>query len=769
MNELRLDFLPIEVAEQLAVHWTSIRQAADEQNLALDTAIQLRATEQPALGDQLAMALIGSEFFIEQCRRSPKMLITLLQRDLLHRKVSAVELRGSLAKAFAEVDDFDHLCRRIRQFRNRQMCRIIFRDFNRLASMEDTTAELSALADCCIDLSLQWLHQRQCAEMGTPVNEEGVPQQMVVVGMGKLGAGELNLSSDIDLIFAFPERGQTRGGKKEVDNQTFFLKLGQQLIKVLDQHTADGFVFRVDMRLRPWGQSGALALNFDAFEAYYRDHGREWERYAMIKARIVAGDLLNGEQLMSMLRPFVYRKYVDYSVIDALRSMKQMITREVTRRGLSNDVKLGSGGIREVEFIAQVFQLIRGGRDIDLQDRRLLRNLQLLKEYEYLPVQVVDELSSAYRFLRNSEHAIQGYQDKQTQALPMEEIHRLRHAVVMGYTDWQSYSEALEAHRSAVALHFKYLIAEPEDDQQSDELAKEWGDVWLGIVDQQQAVEWLQQHGFEAVEDAWRQLCMLRDSKRVKIMQEAGRKRLDAFMPRLLAAVAEQENASSLLLRMIPFVEAVLRRSAYMVLLLENPHALEQLVILCSASRWIAKQLADRPALLDELLNVESLYTVPDKQTLADELRTQLLRLPEEDVEGQMDVLRYFRSAHVLHVMASEVTGRLPLMKVSDYLTFIAEVILQQVFDLAWAAMTLKHGRPQQQGGGLCDPAFVIIGFGKLGGLEMGHASDLDLVFLHDGDIMADTDGGRPISGQVFFTRLGQKNYSLFDHDDDTG
>ncbi|CAH0992842.1 Bifunctional glutamine synthetase adenylyltransferase/adenylyl-removing enzyme [Sinobacterium norvegicum] len=757
MDQLSLDFLPVELAEQLASHWTSIRLAAEEQGLALDAAIQLRAVEQGELGKQLAMAMVGSEFFIDQCRRNPAMLMTLLQRDLLHRKVNAVELRGSLAKFLAEVEDFDQLCRAIRQFRNRQMCRIIFRDFNRLASMQDTTAELSALADCCIDLSLQWLYQRQCADMGTPVNEAGMPQRMVVVGMGKLGAGELNLSSDIDLIFAFPERGQTRGGKKEIDNQTFFLKLGQQLIKALDQHTADGFVFRVDMRLRPWGQSGALALNFDAFEAYYRDHGREWERYAMIKARIVAGDMLNGEQLMGMLRPFVYRKYVDYSVIDALRSMKQMITREVARRGLNNDVKLGSGGIREIEFIAQVFQLIRGGRDVELQDRRLLRNLKLLKEYEYLPAEAVDELDAAYRFLRNSEHVIQGYQDKQTQALPMEEIHRLRHAVVMGFSDWQSYSEALDIHRSAVAMHFKYLIADPDEDQQNDEVGKEWGDIWLGIAEQQQAVEWLHRHGFDEVDDAWRQLCLLRDSKRVQMMQEAGRKRLDAFMPRLLAAVSEQENASALLLRMIPFVEAVLRRSAYMVLLMENPQALEQLVILCAASRWIAKQLADRPALLDELLNVESLYTVPDKQTLADELRTQLLRLPEDDLEGQMDVLRYFRSAHVLHVMASEVTGRLPLMKVSDYLTFIAEVILQQVIDLAWAAMTLKHGRPQRQGGGACDPGFIIVGYGKLGGLEMGHASDLDLVFLHDGDIMADTDGDKPISGQVFFTRLGQK------------
>ncbi|ROR98832.1 glutamate-ammonia-ligase adenylyltransferase [Sinobacterium caligoides] len=757
MSQLITEHLPAALLELTEQAWAQVLDSAQTSELALPAALQQRAESRPALARELATAMMGSEYFAEQCQRQPAMLVELLQSDALHEVMSAAQLRQELAESLLEADSFEALCSVLRRFRRRQMCRIIYRDFNRLATMEQTTAELSALADSSIDLSLAWLYQQLSVDWGTPVDSLGQPQQMVVVGMGKLGACELNLSSDVDLIFVYPSQGETRGGQRVVENHKFFLKLGQQLIKSLDQVTADGFVFRVDMRLRPWGQSGALVLSFDAFEAYYRDHGREWERYAMIKARIVAGDKLAGERLMQMLKPFVFRKYVDYSVIDALRSMKQMITREVSRRGLQNDVKLGGGGIREVEFIAQVFQLIRGGRDVELQDRRLLRILRLLKEYEYLPAAAVDELRAAYCFLRNSEHGIQGYQDKQTQALPVAPAEQLRLAAVMGFACWDDYYQVLSQHREAVATHFRYLIEAPEEENADGGLGQEWEDAWLDEDSDEQVVAWLHDNGFSEVEEAWRQLSMMRSSKRVKMMQRQGRERLDLFMPRLLASIAEHDGASTLLLRMLPFVEAVLRRSAYMVLLLENPQAMQQLTLLCSASPWIAKQLATHPVLLDELLNVESLYTVPDRATLSSELQMQLLRLPEDDLEGQMDVLRYFRSAHVLRVAASEVTGRLPLMQVSDYLSYIAEVILQQVLDLAWRDMTASHGRPQQSDGHSCDPGFTVVGFGKLGGLELGYSSDLDLVFLYDADAMSESDGDRPISAQKFYNRLGQK------------
>ncbi|XHF31555.1 bifunctional [glutamate--ammonia ligase]-adenylyl-L-tyrosine phosphorylase/[glutamate--ammonia-ligase] adenylyltransferase [Pseudomonas chlororaphis] len=710
---------------------------------------------------QFARVSAASDFVIEQSVRDPLMLLSLVQSGELDRPYAKGELCAQIAAAVSLAQTEDELGRALRRQRTRHQVRIIWRDLNRQADLVQTCRDLSDMADASIDQAYQWLYRRHCDQFGTPTGRRsGEPQQMVILGMGKLGAVELNLSSDIDLIFAYPEGGETVGVKRPLDNQEFFIRLGQRLIKALDPITVDGFVFRVDMRLRPYGSSGALVLSFNALEQYYQDQGRDWERYAMIKSRVVAGDQVAGEQLQEMLRPFVYRRYLDFSAIEALRTMKQLIQQEVRRKGMADNIKLGSGGIREVEFIAQAFQLIHGGRDLSLQQRPLLKVLSTLEGQGYLPPAVISELREGYEFLRYTEHAIQAIADRQTQMLPDSAQDQARIAFMLGFADWEAFHEKLMFWRGRVAWHFAQVIADPDEDEGVESevvVGGEWLPLWEEAQDEEAACRQLEEGGFADATKALKALASLRASPQLRAMQRLGRERLDAFIPRLLAQAVEHENPDLVLERVLPLVEAVARRSAYLVLLTENPGALRRLLTLCAASPWIAEQITRFPLLLDELLNEGRLFKPPLAPELAAELRERLTRIPEDDLEQQMEALRHFKLAHRLRVAASEIAGSLPLMKVSDYLTWLAEAILEQVLALAWRQTVAKYGTPLRTDGTLCDPGFIIVGYGKVGGIELGHGSDLDLVFIHDGDQQAETDGPKPIDGTQFFTRLGQR------------
>ena len=709
---------------------------------------------------QFARVTAASDFVIEQSIRDPLMLLDLVRSGELDRCFAPGELCAQIAAAVSAAETDDQLGRALRRQRARHQVRIIWRDLTRQADLVQTCRDLSDMADASIDQAYQWLYSRYCQQFGVPTGRRsGQPQQMVVLGMGKLGAVELNLSSDIDLIFAYPEGGETVGVKRPLDNQEFFIRLGQRLIKALDPMTVDGFVFRVDMRLRPYGSAGALVLSFNALEQYYQDQGRDWERYAMIKSRVVAGDQVAGAQLQEMLRPFVYRRYLDFSAIEALRTMKQLIQQEVRRKGMADNIKLGSGGIREVEFIAQAFQLIHGGRDLSLQQRPLLKVLSTLEGQGYLPPAVISELREGYEFLRYTEHAIQTIADRQTQMLPDGEQDQARIAFMLGFADWAAFHEQLMYWRGRIAWHFAQVIADPDEDGVESEVVVggEWLPLWEEAQDEEAACRQLQEGGFTDAPKALKALAGLRGSPQLRAMQRLGRERLDAFIPRLLAQAVEHANPDLVLERVLPLVEAVARRSAYLVLLTENPGALRRLLTLCAASPWIAEQITRFPLLLDELLNEGRLFKPPLAPELAAELRERLTRIPEDDLEQQMEALRHFKLAHRLRVAASEIAGSLPLMKVSDYLTWLAEAILEQVLALAWRQTVAKYGTPLRTDGTLCDPGFIIVGYGKVGGLELGHGSDLDLVFIHDGDPQAETDGPKPIDGAQFFTRLGQR------------
>jgi [glutamine synthetase] adenylyltransferase / [glutamine synthetase]-adenylyl-L-tyrosine phosphorylase len=727
--------------------------------------------------NQLTKVFIGSEFFAQSVARYPQLFQSLISSGRLFSSSDYAQWLNAFHKTGREITSEVELDKFLRYSRREQQMVTIWQDLNRLQTMQQITADLSAFADAAITLAAEWHYRDLQKRYGTPIGRvSGLAQPFMVLGMGKLGAQELNISSDIDLIFTFPESGDTDHPVSSISNQEFFIKLGQKVIKSLDAINADGFVFRVDMRLRPHGQSGSLAMSFVGMEDYYETQGRDWERYAMIKARLVAWadsdqkpalDIETARtELRQILRPFTYRQYIDFSVIESLRDMKGLIARQVQRKGMNADVKLGEGGIREVEFIVQVFQLIRGGRDSRLQERQVCKLLPLLEAENYLPPGTSNILLGAYVFLRNTEHAIQAFQDKQTQALPADPLNQLRLAWVLGFADWESFFAQLQSHREAVNKEFRAVISTPEEEQQvnATELLF-WLSLWDGSLQGEEAHQQLIERDVDSGAELLKHLQFLRESRAVMSMQASSRSRLDSFVPLLLLTLADESQTGEIALsvadtfgRILPLIESVARRTAYLVLLVENRIALQQLVRLCAASSLIAEQLTRYPALLDELLTPESLYAPPDKELLRDELRRDVLRLDWEDLEGHMEALRYFRSAHSLRVAASEVAGALPLMKVSDYLTYIAETLLEHVLDLAWHYMVARHGYPKREDGSLVEQAeFIIVGYGKLGGIELGHGSDLDLVFIHNAFANGYSSGEKELDNLSFYTRMGQR------------
>jgi glutamate-ammonia-ligase adenylyltransferase len=709
---------------------------------------------------QLINVIAASPFSAQLLLLSPQ----LLDHALLTETYSKPQLHALLAQAMSNVTSETHLHKCLRQFRKAHQVRLIWRNRCCLGSSQALVEELSNLADVCVDEALTWLHNDSVKQWGQPTSRDGQPQQLVVLGMGKLGGKELNLSSDIDLIFSFPAGGETQGGRRCVDNQQFFIRLGQRLIQAIDAVTAEGFVFRVDMRLRPYGTSGALSLSFDAMEIYYQQQGREWERYAFIKARVVAGNQDQGRQLLDLLRPFVYRRYLDFSAIESLRSLKQMIASEVRRRGLQQNVKLGTGGIREVEFIAQAFQLIRGGRDIRLQTTSLMAVLDLLPETAGLEPEDVEKLRQHYWFLRDVEHALQAVHDKQTQDLPTQASEQARLAFALDFACWDDLQIQINLARDFIHQQFELVVALKEDNESQGldhQLSQLWAEIAHSARQTDQLVllpEWqdiLTQAGFADVSRILQHLWALHQSRSAQTMQPVAQERLAQLMPQILQIAAQQSDPALTLSRVLVLIEAVLRRSVYLVLLLENPVALRLLVQLCAASSWFADFLARQPSLLDELLDVNSLFNVPDATELKQELEQNLLRLPEDDTEQLMEALRHFKHAHLLRIAAQEVTGRLPLMKVSDQLTYVAEAVVGQVKHLAWRELSERHGNPQNEQGPSDD--FIVVGYGKVGGWELSYGSDLDLVFIYDMPSQTETDGIKPIANSVFFTRLGQR------------
>jgi glutamate-ammonia-ligase adenylyltransferase len=699
----------------------------------------------------------ASDFVATTVARYPETFAQLLASGDLDRPYEPGEMGQGLAAALADLQqagaDDEGLQRRLRRFRRREMLRLIWRDLGGAAALEETLEDLSELADVCVNQALDWTQAWTRAELGTPRNAEGEAQGLLVIGMGKLGARELNMSSDIDLILAYPETGLVDGPRR-LTNEQFFIRLGQRLVRALDAPTVDGFVFRVDTRLRPFGDSGPLAMSFTAMEYYYQDQAREWERYAMVKARVVAGPRDQAEQLAALLRPFVYRRYLDFGAIESIRDMKAMIAKELQRKGMADNVKLGPGGIREIEFIGQTFQLVRGGRDPQLQIRPIRAVLRLLGERGLLPADAVQQLDAAYVFLRRVENRLQAWKDQQTYRLPEDDLGRWRLARSMGFGDWAGFLATLDEHRRHVQGQFDSLFAAPQAEKAQQEPA--FTALWRGRLEAAQAEELLGQAGFADPQVARLSLESFRERVHRKDLGSRGRERLGQLMPLALPMIAGSEAPDLALERVLRVLEAVARRTAYLAMLVERPVILSQLVRLTGMSPWIGQQIVRQPLLLDELIDTRRLYSPLRRAELEAELDALLDPLDPEDLEQQMERLRQFAQGNRLRVAAADLTGAIPLMVVSDYLTDIAEASLERIVALTYRHLVQRHGAPAGVGAG--ETGFLVVGYGKLGGIELGYGSDLDLVFLHGSDsVNAMTAGPKALANDQFYARLGQR------------
>ncbi|MCB5187182.1 bifunctional [glutamate--ammonia ligase]-adenylyl-L-tyrosine phosphorylase/[glutamate--ammonia-ligase] adenylyltransferase [Methylobacillus caricis] len=683
--------------------------------------------------EQYLLHAIRCSPFVQRLLTGDEALLPELMEQV-HEAWTADAMRAWLDKQ--EVSDDISLKRVLRKLRQCVILRVIVRDLNGLADLGEVIHVVSALAEVTLQHALLHLTPWLEAMFGSPIGEEsGQRQEFIVVGMGKLGGYELNVSSDIDLIFAFEEDGETNGAKS-ISNMDFFTRLAKRLIAAIDEITEDGFVFRVDMRLRPYGSEGPLACSFAMLEEYYQNQGREWERYAWIKGRVVAGP---GQNLGDLLRPFVFRKYLDFGAFASMRDLKVQIQRDVNRRDMHDNIKLGRGGIREVEFIAQVFQLIRGGRDPSLQVRPTLSVLNLLQEKTLLPKNTVSELSAAYIFLRNLEHRLQYMEDTQTQDIPHADEGRARIALGMGFSGWGEFVSALEQHRAKVQHHFDEVFTDPQE-VNSGEAPQEMNvtGLWLGLMTGQDAVALMTRLGYAEPEDTLRKVMSFHDSPRYKQLPELSRQRFDALMPMAMNQAGQEPHPDVVLMRVADLLDSICRRASYLALLAEYPAALTLVIRIVGASPWLAQYLSQHPILLDELLDTRNLYAAPDFAAMHVDLERRILEL-HGDVERQMDEMRHFKHAAVFRFAAKDVAGELSLETLSDYLSALADIILDVAIKAIWPALRNRHRDM---------PLFAVIGYGKLGGKELGYASDLDIIFLYDDEA--------PEAGEVY-AKLGQR------------
>lgn len=628
----------------------------------------------------------------------------------LTEPVSRAEMTDFLASGITGEED---LKRQLRRLRERVFARVMTRDLGGLADLAEVTGTLTTLAEVSVETALDFHHADLAGVHGEPLDAEGRPQRMMVVGMGKLGGGELNASSDIDLIFVYAEDGETAGPRR-LSNHEFFTRLGKRLINALDDKTGDGYVFRVDMRLRPYGDGGPLASSFAMLEDYFYTQAREWERYAWIKGRALTGDRV--DELETLRKPFVFRKYLDFGAFGSMRDLHAQIRREVARKDMADNVKLGPGGIREIEFVAQVFQLIRGGRIPSLQMRPTRTLLHQLAAYGLIPEAQAEEMESTYVFLRNLEHRLQYLDDAQTQTLPQGDADRARVAAAMGHADWAGFEAHLNGLRRRIAGYFEQVFGAPQEDQSGHPLAG------LCELADEEAAERLAVAGYPDPAAALRLVRDLKRGSRYAGLPAGNKTMIDALLPPLVQVAAGFPNAQDTLARILALLEAIARRGPYLALLQEYPQSLRQVARIVSSSPWAAQYLTQQPRLLDELLDARQLMAPPDWPRLADDLR-QRLAAQAGDVERQMDELRHFKQSETFRLLAQDLAGLWTVEKLSDHLSDLADLLIQATLDLVWDNLPARHRER---------PAFAVIAYGKLGGKELGYASDLDIVFLYD-------------------------------------
>ncbi len=690
-----------------------------------------------AMADEVPLArlAVASDFAIDVLSRQPELLAQL-----------QMEATAPVAAPMLEPDNQADWARLLRRYRQAESTRLVWRDVVEGAEVEEILAGSSALADTCLRLALDALEADFARRFGSVRDADGVPQRLVVFGLGKLGGRELNFSSDIDLVYAYEHEGESDGARS-LHAQDYFARLGQQLAKLLDEVTADGFCHRVDLRLRPFGNAGRVALSFAAMELYFQREGRDWERYAWQKARCVAGDIAAGERFLDALRPFVYRRYLDYGALDGLRAMKAMIAAEVARKDMAGDIKRGPGGIREIEFLAQALQLIRGGREPALRRRHLLATLQALAQAGHMDANAASALASAYRFLRRLENRLQMLADAQTYALPEDGLARARLAFGLGHADWQALDVALAEQRAKVAEEFDALLA-PRRRRAAD--GDELAAYWRALPDHGEAVQ-LEAAGFEHAAELHASLCDFARTPGVRDLSDAARARLDRVLPALLQQAAASVQPEAVLRRVLPLLHTILRRASYLALLDEQPAALARLAGTLARSALLGERLAAYPLLLDELLDVRVGGELPDRAGMHAQCAATLR---EGDIEASLDALNEVRQALSFRFALALLDDRIDAHDCARHLAWLADAVVACVLRLAEAELHDAHGD-------IAGGRFAVLGYGTLGGEELGFGSDLDLVFLFDAPNEAVSNGARPLDAPRWYARLGQKIVSL--------
>ncbi len=715
------------VAAIVQAHRDRLIAAHGEKILGLDSTL---------VGASLDQALAGSDFIA-------RSLLSATTLDSVLPDIGAPRPQGEITQAIKSAAAIaDDLAIALRGIRNEELTRIGWRDLAGSAPLSEVIARLSELADASIEAALEKAHEEMVERFGEPIGEtSGTPVRLTVLGLGKLGGRELNMSSDVDLIFAFRESGST-DGTKSISNHEFFIKVGQRLIDLLQRQTAEGIVFRVDMRLRPNGDSGPLALSFDAIDHYYLTHGRDWERYALIKARPVAGDLDAGQTLLAGIRPFIYRKYLDFGAIEAIRNMKSLIEQELARKPLTHNVKLGRGGIREIEFIVQSHQLIFGGRNPHLQTPSLYAALEELARAEILPADICETLRQHYEFLRTVEHRLQILDDRQTHTLPSDAIGLNRIAHASGFEHPDALLTTLSEVTRSVHQQFGAVFRYEENPQQNTPGAFEA--LWRSAIAEDGDPQRFKDAGFREPEKIIGLLAGIPRSRFYQAFSREGRERLDRLMPAVLSRCAESEDPDTALTRVTFVIQSIGRRSAYLAMLVEKELALSQLVKLACASAEVSQWIARHPVILDELLDPIATIDVPDAQTISEELGKKLDDV-SEDLEVAMDRLREFRQAYTLRVAAADLAGLLKTGEVASALSALAEAVLTQSVRLAQRTLN-NIEQPTRT-------ALGIIAYGKLGSSELGYHSDLDIVF-----VFQEPEGGAAASARRhYFGRLVQR------------
>ncbi len=672
-------------------------------------------TEMQASFSELLQKTMLCSRYAKRTLEADQSLLVWLQANYT-APCNRAEIRLLLVQTGFNLLDEAALARAVRRLRKQVMVKLILRDLNCLGDLDEVMQAMTALAEIVVQQTQVCLMQTLCAQFGSPIGETSkAAQELLVIGMGKLGGGELNVSSDIDLIFVYAEDGET-SGPRTLSNHEFFTRLGRRLINIINEATGDGYVFRVDMRLRPYGDSGPLVMSFAALEEYLVAQGREWERYAWIKARVVSSaDNSYLSELNKLYQPFVFRKYLDFGAIDSMRKLHAQIRQEVQRRDRLDNIKLGPGGIREIEFTAQVFQLIRGGQDAKLRILPTQRVLKQLVENGQLAASVVEDLDAAYVFLRNLEHRLQYLDDQQTQSLPEKEEDRQLIAAAMNFADYAALLCVLDRHRALVSEQFEQIFGAT---------AQEKSTLWREDINAEELTLGLQNLGYLSATDSAERLLQLRSGLRYRQLSELSRQRVDGLIPQFIALSGQYSDPDATLSRLLTLLEAISRRAAYLAFLAEYPQALARLTRLLSSSSWAAGYLAQHPALFDELLDAREMYQPPEWPQVDADLQSRMNGC-NNDVERCLEVLHHVQQEQVFHLLAMDLQGLLPLEKLSDHLSDLADLILRHVLALCWSVARRRHRD---------EARFAIITYGKLGGKEMGYASDIDMIFLYDDD-----------------------------------